>query len=140
MGSAMSRCAPRSTHVAPFSDIHRSQFLDRQPNWLVTPSSWRSRSSTSHSARYRTPTPYPKGDRQPLRDEINISEKTAAVVDAQKPDIRHVEVVTAAAAEPPRSKQHIQIQATRPQIQRQPSVITITWEPHSRLNRFERIS
>ncbi|KAK3689409.1 hypothetical protein B0T22DRAFT_480622 [Podospora appendiculata] len=111
MGSAMSRCAPRSTHVAPFSDIHRSQFLDRQPNWLVTPSRWRSQSSTNHSARYRTPTPYPKGDRQPLRDEINVSEKASAVADAQKPG-----------------------------IQRQPAVVEISWEHHSRLNRFERIS
>ncbi|EGS22343.1 uncharacterized protein CTHT_0018670 [Thermochaetoides thermophila DSM 1495] len=136
MGSAISRCASRgSSRLA--SDYDDEKILGRQPNWLVPPALWRSRSKTSSGqpVRYRTPTPYPKGDRKPLPHEpqhvrIHIQEKTASTI--VTPVVNHLEVASA-------GKHSRKPQQTSRSI-RQPSNITITWESPvtGRLNRFER--
>lgn len=140
MGSAMSRCTNANRNTAghthhSFSEISQ-MILERQPNWLVTPSRWRSSgSSAPHSARYRTPTPYPKDDRRRLEEVIHIPEK-AAVIEAQStPVIQHIEVTT----KPPR--QHMSMHSDIPHIQLPPSAISISWEiDHPRVNRFERVA
>jgi len=134
MGAAISRCTTRNArNSGPNLSEIGQRILDSQPNWLITPSRWRSRSSSRHPVRYRTPTPYPKDDRRPLPQlqEVHLSEK-ATVIETHSSSARHIEVV-----EPPKRQQPMQ--SNIPHIQLPPAAVTITWERHPRRNRFERI-
>ncbi|KAK3312792.1 hypothetical protein B0H66DRAFT_380774 [Apodospora peruviana] len=140
MGAAMSRCTNRgstsrnstsATHHG-FAEISQ-RILDRQPNWLVPPSKWISDTSSHHhhTQRYRTPTPYPKDDRKKLEEVIHIPEK-AAILESDccySPVVKHLE-----GAPLQKSSTHIQLP---PQAA---AAVTITWESHPRVNRFERVS
>ncbi|KAK0609990.1 hypothetical protein B0T17DRAFT_124388 [Bombardia bombarda] len=137
MGSAMSRCTTKNTHATPGFSEASQRFLEKQPNWLVPPSRWRSRSSTHHSPRYRTPTPYPKDDRQKVTEDdiINISEKAAII------DTTHIEVAEAPLRRGCRQQQHkYKPLQSQPLPQSHPAAVTITWDRHPRQNRFDRIS
>ncbi|KAK4183542.1 hypothetical protein QBC35DRAFT_393649 [Podospora australis] len=131
MGSAVSRCnSKNSSTTSSFSEIGQ-KVLDKQPNWLVTPSRWRSSHHCSHQpVRYRTPTPYPKDDRKRC-DDLHLPEKTLII---EAPVATHIEVASPA----PHKHPHQGLQSPpKQQIQ----AVTITWEQHHpRLNRFERIS
>ncbi|KAK5662671.1 hypothetical protein OQA88_8587 [Cercophora sp. LCS_1] len=137
MGSAISRCTTRNdgASTSGFGDIGQ-KILDSQPNWLITPSRWRSRHCDHQPVRYRTPTPYPKDDRRPLPQpqqvHINLSEKPLIIETQTVASTRHIEVI-----EPP--KRQRPMQSNLPHIQLPPAAISITWEHHSRRNRFERI-
>ncbi|KAK0725261.1 hypothetical protein B0H67DRAFT_641707 [Lasiosphaeris hirsuta] len=145
MGSAMSRCHSTRPAGATSGLTELGQkILDNQPNWLITPSRWRTGSSSHHPVRYRAPTPYPKDDRQRLPTDVEDPTTTNAVLSEKATIVetavtaKHVEV-----AEPPRKQQPMRSHApSGPHIQfPQPAAaVTITWERHSRLNRFERIS
>ncbi|KAK4217482.1 hypothetical protein QBC37DRAFT_46407 [Rhypophila decipiens] len=140
MGSAMSRCtnanknATGHTHHS-FTEISQ-MFLERQPNWLVTPSRWRpSSSSAHHSARYRTPTPYPKDDRKRLEEVIHIPEKPTVIEAHSTPVVTHIEVTT----KPPRQQKSMD--SDIPHIQLPPSALSISWDTNNpRVNRFERVA
>lgn len=140
MGSAMSRCTNANksttghTHHS-FAEISQ-MILERQPNWLVTPSRWRSSGSSGpQSARYRTPTPYPKDDRKRLEEVIHIPEKAAVIEARSTPIVRPIEVTT----KPPRQQKSMN--SDIPHIQLPPSAISISWEiNHPRVNRFERVA
>ncbi|KAK3997895.1 hypothetical protein QBC44DRAFT_46560 [Cladorrhinum sp. PSN332] len=132
MGSAISRCNTRNSGTTPGLSEIGQKILDRQPNWLVTPSKWRSHHCDHQPVRYRTPTPYPKDDRKRFDD---TNEKVLII---ETPTVNHVE-----AADAPRKR----LPATTVQshnnqhIKFPTSTITITWECHPRrLNRFERPS
>ncbi|KAK4166930.1 hypothetical protein QBC43DRAFT_312652 [Cladorrhinum sp. PSN259] len=125
MGSAVSRCNGRHSGTTTGLSEIGQKILDRQPNWLVTPSKWRSHHSEHHPVRYRTPTPYPKDHRKRLLDD-SIENGNEKILIIETPTVHHVDVAAA-----PHS-QHIKFPS---------STITITWESHPRrLNRFERPS
>ncbi|KAK3385527.1 hypothetical protein B0H63DRAFT_522857 [Podospora didyma] len=133
MGSAMSRCTNRNARPATGLAEIGQKMLDRQPNWLIPPSRWRTSNPDHQPVRYRTPTPYPKEDRRCLDDDLrNIAEKAAIIEGA--PSTQHIEV-----AQPPRKQPSMQSHSPHIQFP-QPTAITITWERHPRQNRFERIS
>ncbi|KAK4463546.1 hypothetical protein QBC42DRAFT_250457 [Cladorrhinum samala] len=133
MGSAISRCNSRhSDATAGLSDVGQKVFK-RQPNWLVTPSKWRSHQCDHQPVRYRTPTPYPKDDRKRIDDH---NEKVLII---ETPTIHRVELGRGLPSEkvPVTSlKPH-----NNPHMKFPTSTVTITWECHPRrLNRFERPS
>lgn len=142
MGSAMSRCTDRNTNGNGhthhgFTEISQ-MILERQPNWLVTPSRWRSGNPAHHSARYRTPTPYPKDDRRRLEEVIHIPEKTAVIEAHSTPEVKHIEV-SQVTTRPPRQQRSMH--SNLPHIQLPPAAVSITWETsHTRVNRFERVT
>jgi len=149
MGSAMSRCTNNrnSGCVHPgFNDLGQ-RILEKQPNWLVAPSRWRSRSNsnTHQPVRYRTPTPYPKDDRKPLVEEESTMIQEKATI-AEKPVIKHVELLHhprhgyGQVVQHPRSTKPTTkpSQASPEKKGMAHQVTTITWEVHPRLNRFER--
>ncbi|KAK4223195.1 hypothetical protein QBC38DRAFT_512502 [Podospora fimiseda] len=127
MGSAISRCNTRhSGATSSLSEIGQ-KILDRQPNWLVTPSKWRSHHCDHQPVRYRTPTPYPKNDRKRLLDDTTATTEKMLIIET--PTVHHIQVAGVA----PKMNQ--------PQVKFPASTITITWECHPRrLNRFERPS
>jgi len=138
MGAAISRCTSRNSGVTTsLSDIGQ-KILDSQPNWLSTPSRWRARSCSHRPVRYRTPTPYPKDDRQrlpePQQAHVSPAEKPVIIETHTTPDTRHIEVV-----EPPKRFRLLH-QSAIPDIQLPPAALSITFEHHPRRNRFERIS
>lgn len=136
MGSALSRCTSRNSPGAAttgFSEMGQ-KILDRQPNWLIPPSKWRSQACSHRPVRYRTPTPYPKDDRKPLEDDVtrscavHIPEKALII---ETPVVIHHEVHCSekplALAQPP-----------KPRLEKPQAPLAITWEVSPRLNRFER--
>jgi hypothetical protein len=138
MGSALSRCTSRNSGGAAASGLSEigQKILDRQPNWLITPTRWRSQTCTHQPVRYRTPTPYPKDDRKPLDEHpesttLHVPEKAVII---ETPVMSHVEV-----ANPPR-KHRLTTQPFKPLVQKPPAAVTITWEVAPRLNRFERVA
>ncbi|KAK1753220.1 hypothetical protein QBC47DRAFT_54104 [Echria macrotheca] len=139
MGSAFSRCSTSlkgNSNMLPCGpELEIGQrILENQPNWLTTPSRWRSKTPSHQPVRYRTPTPYPKDDRRPLPDVevVHLSEKKDIVETHTPASARHIEVV-----EPPR--RHKPMSSNIPRLQLPPAVLTITWEQHPRRNRFERV-
>jgi hypothetical protein len=142
MGAAISRCTCRAKQATPavLTDTNQ-QILERQPNWLVTPSRWGQRRSSAQSVRYRTPTPYPKSDRRPLEAPA------AAVVhdltkDPTKENEEMVEMWLDIADLEPLSRQSAIV--STPPVSIPPPAVTaihpshVTWEGPSRRNRFER--
>ncbi|KAK0648980.1 hypothetical protein B0T16DRAFT_124427 [Cercophora newfieldiana] len=144
MGAAISRCTNRNTGpgvTTSLADIGQ-KILDNQPNWLSTPARWRPKTCSHQPVRYRTPTPYPKDDRQRMPEPV----EPASCVKSGTPEkpiviethtsARHIEVV-----EPPkRNLRHPLAMSSIPDIQLPPAALTITFDRHSRRNRFERIS
>ncbi|KAK4235391.1 hypothetical protein C8A03DRAFT_17870 [Achaetomium macrosporum] len=136
MGSALSRCKSRASSDATsgFSEIGQT-FLDRQPNWLVPPARCRLQHCPHQPVRYRTPTPYPKGDRKRIEEHSNTSTTPVSgkTVFVDTPVVRHIEF----AARPPRRNTPIHPQ--QPRVQKPPSTPRISWDLSPRLNRFERV-
>ncbi|KAK4445607.1 hypothetical protein QBC34DRAFT_306591 [Podospora aff. communis PSN243] len=144
MGAAISRCTNRNTApgvTASLSDIGQ-KILDNQPNWLSTPARWRPKTCNHNPIRYRTPTPYPKDDRQRMPDPPQTAASHAQPEVSEKPIVietytstRHIEVI-----EPPKRNRHPLSIPSPPEMQLPPAALTITFERHPRRNRFERIS
>ncbi|KAK3935317.1 hypothetical protein QBC46DRAFT_272052 [Diplogelasinospora grovesii] len=138
MGAAISRCTCRAKQATPavLTDINQ-QILERQPNWLVTPSRWRQSRSSARSVRYRTPTPYPKTGRRPLE-----APAAAVVHDLTKENEEMVEMCLDIADLEPLSRQSATV--STPPVSIPPPAVTaihpshVTWEGPSRRNRFER--
>jgi hypothetical protein len=133
MGSAISRCSSRNSASPPSGFAERGQkVLDRQPNWLVPPSRWRSHPCPHHPVRYRTPTPYPKDDRKRLEGDqharTRLSEKAVIIETAV---VNRLEVT-----EPPFKGKPNHPALSR--IRHPQTALKITWERSPRLNRFER--
>ncbi|KAL2163287.1 hypothetical protein VTH06DRAFT_5343 [Thermothelomyces fergusii] len=139
MGSTLSRCTSKNSgHSRAPSSLSipdsGQKFLDRQPNWLVTPARWRSKTASQQPLRYRTPTPYPKNDRKPMADSTEtvdglIREKTSTFA---APPMSHLDMPNS------RCRQDLG-ESCNPRIQKQQPALRITFEVSPRLNRFERI-
>ncbi|KAK4641706.1 hypothetical protein QC761_512690 [Podospora bellae-mahoneyi] len=136
MGSAISRCNSNSrsnSHghgTGPGISEMGQKIFERQPNWLTPPSKWRSHHCSHQPVRYRTPTPYPKDDRKRC-DYTLLHEKNMII---ETPVADHIEVKKP-------SQKHPAMMHSRHGQQLPPnSTLTITWESHPRLNRFERAS
>ncbi|KAK4177403.1 hypothetical protein QBC36DRAFT_131830 [Triangularia setosa] len=129
MGSAISKCNSKSNGSgAGISEVGQKIF-DRQPNWLTPPSKWRSHQCSHQPVRYRTPTPYPKDDRKRC-DDVVLQEKNMII---ETPVVDHIEVRKPSQKRPPMVHSHHGHQFPN-------NTLTITWECHPRLNRFERAS
>jgi len=160
MGATTSKCNAKNTSPTPnFTEISQ-RLLEKQPNWLVTPTKWRSHDCSHQPVRYRTPTPYPKDDRRRLpagdyihhsrskrhhhhhhQQQQHLSEKTMVVIVGESPKssytpaVKHIEI-----AEPLDRKREVNLDI--PPLTLPPAAVpTITWESQSpsRQNRFERI-
>ncbi|KAK4203471.1 hypothetical protein QBC40DRAFT_24292 [Triangularia verruculosa] len=130
MGSSISRCNSKNSGSALGISEAGQKMFDRQPNWLTPPSKWRSHHCSHQPVRYRTPTPYPKDDRKRCDDAV-LHEKNMII---EAPVVDHIEIRKPSQKRPPmaHSRHHGQ-QFTN-------NTLTITWECHPRLNRFERAS
>lgn len=147
MGTAISRCTTTRNNAGMTTNLTDigQKILDNQPNWLSTPSKWRPRNCTHRPVRYRTPTPYPKDDRQRMPEpqasqvqtETTATEKPVVIETyATAPSTKHIQVV-----EPPKRSHHpLSNVSTLPDIQLPPAALSITFDRHPRRNRFERIS
>ncbi|KAK4148899.1 hypothetical protein C8A00DRAFT_19351 [Chaetomidium leptoderma] len=134
MGSALSRCTPRSSRGGGLSETGQ-RMLDRQPNWLIQPSRWRPQTCDHQPVRYRTPTPYPKEGRKRIDEHLHTGkthapEKTLIIVAPVV--VSHVEVVTPL-------RKHTALPPHQPHLRNQQAPLTITWEVSPRLHRFERV-
>ncbi|KAK0663442.1 hypothetical protein QBC41DRAFT_26311 [Cercophora samala] len=132
MGSSISRCNSKSNGHGTGPGISEvgQKIFERQPNWLTPPSKWRSHHCSHQPVRYRTPTPYPKDDRKRCNDVVVLNEKNMII---ETPVVDHIEVQKPSQKRPPMVHSH--------RGHRLPSTpLTITWESHPRLNRFERAS
>ncbi len=137
MGSTLSRCTSRNSPGAATSGFSEmgQKILDRQPNWLIPPTKWRSQACSHRPVRYRTPTPYPKDDRKRLEDDgaartctVHIPEKALII---ETPVVSHLEMhceKPLAVVQPP----------SKPRLEKPHSPLAITWDVSPRLNRFER--
>ncbi|KAL2151143.1 hypothetical protein VTH82DRAFT_6241 [Thermothelomyces myriococcoides] len=139
MGSRLSRCTSKSPGRSPSGlsvPDTEQKFLDRQPNWLIAPARWRTKSVNQQSVRYRTPTPYPKNDRKRMVDSTEkadgfIREKASVF---ESPALSHLDMVNN-----PRRRNLAESGNPDPHAQRPQSTLRITWEVSPRLNRFERV-
>ncbi|GAB1317845.1 hypothetical protein MFIFM68171_08055 [Madurella fahalii] len=131
MGSAISRCTTRNSGATSGLAEIGQKILDRQPNWLITPTRWRSQTCAHQPVRYRTPTPYPKDDRKRLEESAHVHMPEKAVI-IETPVVSHLEL-----AEPPHKQAPMRPHI--PHVQLPQPALTITWELHPRLNRFERV-